>query len=90
MLTTNIQFSYLKNGLWNSFSGTSETSMDGIKIQTPANSSYYLKYRTWNSGKTNWYSRVDSNTDDYAFKAADSFKPRTETANSCEHIKKSD
>lgn len=66
MLTTNIQFSYLKNGLWNSFSGTSETSMDGIKIQTPANSSYYLKYRTWNSGKTNWYSRVDSNTDDYA------------------------
>ena len=35
MLVNNIQYSYLKNGAWNAFSGTSETAMDGIKIQTP-------------------------------------------------------
>lgn len=36
MLVSNIQFSYLKGGAWNAFSGTSETTMDGVKIQTPA------------------------------------------------------
>ncbi|MGN0572186.1 MAG: C39 family peptidase [Candidatus Fimenecus sp.] len=40
--------------------------MDGIKLQTPASSPYYLQYRTWNEGKTAWYSRVNSNVDDYA------------------------
>lgn len=66
MLVNNIQYSYLKSGIWSSFSGTSETTMDGIKIQTPKSSPYFLRYRTWNSGKTDWYSRVDSNVDDYA------------------------
>ena len=66
MLVNNIQYSYLKNGAWNAFSGTSETAMDGIKIQTPKSSPYFLRYRTWNSGKSDWYSRVDSNADDYA------------------------
>ena len=66
MLVNNIQYSYLKNGAWNTFSGTSETAMDGIKIQTPKSSPYFLRYRTWNSGKSDWYSRVDSNADDYA------------------------
>lgn len=66
MLVNNIQYSYLKNGAWNAFSGTSETAMDGIKIQTPKSSPYFLRYRTWNSGKADWYSRVDSNVDDYA------------------------
>ncbi len=66
MLVNNIQYSYLKNGAWNTFSGTSETAMDGIKIQTPKSSPYFLRYRTWNSGKSDWYSRVDSNVNDYA------------------------
>ena len=66
MLVSNIQLSYLKNGVWSTFTNQAQTAMDGIKIQTPANSSYYLKYRTWNSGKSDWYSRVDSNVDDYA------------------------
>lgn len=66
MLVNNIQYSYLKNGAWNAFSGTSETAMDGIKIQTPKSSPYFLRYRTWNSGKSDWYSRVDSNVNDYA------------------------
>ncbi len=66
MLVNNIQYSYLKNSAWNTFSGTSETAMDGIKIQTPKSSPYFLRYRTWNSGKADWYSRVDSNADDYA------------------------
>lgn len=66
MLVNNIQYSYLKSGTWNSFSGASETTMDGIKIQTSQSSPYFLRYRTWNSGKSDWYSRVDSNVDDYA------------------------
>ncbi len=66
MLVNNIQYSYLKSGTWNTFSGTSETTMDGIKIKTPGSSPYFLRYRTWNSGKSDWYSRVDSNVDDYA------------------------
>lgn len=66
MLVNSIQYSYLKNGTWNSFSGASETTMDGIKIQTSQSSPYFLRYRTWNSGKSDWYSRVDSNVDDYA------------------------
>lgn len=66
MLVSNIQLSYLKNGAWNAFSNSTQTSMDGIKILTPANSSYYIQYRTWNEGKTDWYSRVNSNVNDYA------------------------
>ena len=65
-VTSNIQFSYLKNGSWTSFNGTVLTGMDGIKIQTGANSPYYLQYRTWNEGKTGYYSYVKSNVNDYA------------------------
>lgn len=66
MLVSNIQFSYLKNGSWNTFTNRTQTAMDGIKIQTPTTGSYFLRYRTWNEGKSEWYARVDSNTNDYA------------------------
>ncbi len=66
MLLSNIQFTYLKNGTWNTFSNAVESTIDGIQIQTPSNNSFYLKYRTWNEGKSTWYSKVDSNTSDYA------------------------
>lgn len=65
-VTSNIQFSYLKNGGWTSFNGTAQTGMDGIKIQTSASSPYYLQYRTWNEGKTGYYPYVKSNVNDYA------------------------
>ena len=60
MLVSNIQMSYLKNGVWNAFSNCSESSMDGIKFQTPATNTYYLQYRTWNEGKGTYYPYVDS------------------------------
>ena len=66
MLVSNIQCTYLKNGAWNTFTNSMQSSMDGIKLQTHASSPYYLQYRTWNEGKTAWYSRVNSNVDDYA------------------------
>lgn len=66
MLVSNIQLSYLKSGKWNSFASRAQTAMDGIKIQTPISGSYFLRYRTWNEGKSDWYPRVDSNIDDYA------------------------
>ena len=65
-VTSNIQFSYLKNGGWTSFNGAVLTGMDGIKIQTSASSPYYLQYRTWNEGKTGYYPYVKSNVNDYA------------------------
>lgn len=61
-----MQFSYLKNGGWNGFTNSIQDSMDGIKIQTASDSPYYLQYRTWNQGKSTWYSYVNSNVDDYA------------------------
>lgn len=63
---TNIQCSYLTGGTWRTFSNQISSAMDGIKIQTPTNSPYYLQYRTWNAGRTAWYPYVQSNIDDYA------------------------
>lgn len=63
---SNIQLSYLSNGTWKAFSGKTQSAMDGIKIQTSSNSSYYLQYRTWNQGKTDYYPYVKSNVNDYA------------------------
>ena len=60
------QLSYLKNGTWKNFDDKVQSSMDGIKIQTPSNSTYYLQYRTWNQGKTDYYPYVKSNINDYA------------------------
>ena len=61
-----IQMSYLKNGTWVNFGAQAQNAMDGIKIQTASNSSYYLQYRTWNQGRTDYYPYVKSNEDDYA------------------------
>ncbi|WP_411676900.1 hypothetical protein [Caproicibacter sp.] len=63
---SNIQFSYLSNGGWKTFSGQTKNAMDGIKIQTSSNSPYYLQYRTWNQGKSGYYPYVKSNVNDYA------------------------
>ena len=66
MLVSNIRLSYLKNGVWSSFTNQAENTMDGIKIQTNPNSSYYLKYRTWNEGRSDYYPYVTSTEDDFA------------------------
>lgn len=64
--TSEITFSYLANGTWKGFNGITESSMDGIKIQTPSDSPYYLQYRTWNQGNSSYYPYVKSNINDYA------------------------
>lgn len=64
--TSDVQLSYLSNGTWKTFNDQVQSSMDGIKIQTSSNSSYYLQYRTWNQGKTDYYPYVKSNVNDYA------------------------
>ena len=66
MLVSNVKCSYLKNGVWSSFTNQAENTMDGIKIQTNPNSSYYLKYRTWNEGRSDYYPYVTSTEDDFA------------------------
>ena len=59
--------SYLKNGAWSAFDGSVLTSgIDGVKIQTSASKPYYLSYRTWNEGRTNFYPAVRSTENDYA------------------------
>jgi uncharacterized protein YvpB len=65
-VASNIQLSYLKNGTWKVFNDQAQNAMDGIKIQTSSSSSYYLQYRTLNQGKTDYYSYVKSNVNDYA------------------------
>lgn len=40
--------------------------MDGLKIQTGTNKSYYIKYRTHNAGQSNFYPEVTSIENDYA------------------------
>ncbi|QNK42207.1 C39 family peptidase [Caproicibacter fermentans] len=64
--TSDVQLSYLSNGTWKTFNDQVQSSMDGIKIQTSSNSSYYLQYRTWNQGRTDYYPYVKSNVNDYA------------------------
>lgn len=66
MLVSNVKCSYLKNGVWSSFSDQAENTMDGIKIQTNPNSAYYLQYRTWNEGRPGYYDYVKSTQDDFA------------------------
>ncbi|WP_159459782.1 C39 family peptidase [Scatolibacter rhodanostii] len=61
----NAQLSYLNGGSWKSFNNITRNAMDGIKIQTKS-SEYYLMYRTWNQGKTDYYPYVSSKEDDYA------------------------
>ncbi|WP_411676882.1 C39 family peptidase [Caproicibacter sp.] len=63
---SNVQISYLSSGTWKTINDQVQSSMDGIKIQTSSNSSYYLQYRTWNQGKTDYYPYVKSNVNDYA------------------------
>ena len=50
---------YYSGGSWTSFSPSCEkTSISGLRLTT--NHSFYLKYRTLNSGKTGFYSAVNS------------------------------
>ena len=73
-VTSNIQFSYLKNGGWTSFNGAVLTGMDGIKIQTSASSPYYLQYRTWSlKEKTGYYPYIKSNVSDYIGSSGNQF-----------------
>ncbi len=70
-VTKNITFKYMRSGVWSSFSGKTEFSnyLDCIRITTPSSKNYYLNYRTWNEGKSGYYSYVQSNktgSEDYA------------------------
>lgn len=52
---------------WTPFTkSTLSSHLDGIKIQTSANKNYYLSYKTWNAGRTDYYPAVKSTIDDYA------------------------
>ncbi len=51
---------------WTSFNKSIMASMDGLKIQTGTNKSYYIKYRTHNAGQSNFYPEVTSIENDYA------------------------
>lgn len=64
-ITSQIKFSYLKNSVWNVFSGKLSGSLDGIRMET-SSSSFYLQYRTKNQGKTGFYPYVTSKQNDYA------------------------
>lgn len=53
---------YYSNNKWTSFSDSSEAAnITGLRLTTTGGS-YYLKYRTLNSGKGNYYSYVSSNS----------------------------
>ena len=67
-IVSDVKLYYMKNSETpHAFSNRILTSMDGIKIQTPsANGAYYLQYRTWNSGKSDYYPYVRSDENDYA------------------------
>ena len=66
-VTSGLQLSYLQNGKWTDFTNSiTASSIDGIKIQTSSDSSYYLQYRTWNQGQSGYYPYVKSNINDYA------------------------
>lgn len=46
---------------WNGFSNiVTNDHIDGIKIRTDSSKPYYISYRSWNSGKSNYYPYVDS------------------------------
>ncbi|MCI9274210.1 MAG: hypothetical protein HFE39_09720 [Clostridiales bacterium] len=53
------------SGSWQNFSESYMGTVSGIKIQTPGKP-YYLQYRTWNEGRTDYYPWVTSNINDYA------------------------
>jgi len=60
---------YYSNKKWNLFTTSSEAAnITGLRLTT-SDGGYYLKYRTLNSGKTSYYSYVNSNStadSDYA------------------------
>ena len=66
--TSSATFTYMRKGSWKSFNGTVSDNnyIDGIKIQTPTNKSYYLNYRTYNETKGAYYPYVTSIENDYA------------------------
>jgi len=59
---------YPTGGSWSKFDGIleNETYIDCLKIQTPSSKNYYLSYRTFNEGKSNFYPAVTSIENDYA------------------------
>lgn len=66
-----VSFSYCRSDNWSVFDGKTLFSdyMDCIKIQTDPDKDYYLSYKTWNEGKSGYYSAVKSNiasSDEYA------------------------
>ena len=63
---SNITLSYLNEGKWTNFDYAVNSPMDGIKIQTNPNASYYLEYRTLNEGHSVYYPFVKSTVNDYA------------------------
>ena len=62
-ITPQFSYSYLSNGVWKNFNGRIEgsTNIDGLRIQNKSTGSYYLQYRTQNSGVGGFYSYVKSN-----------------------------
>lgn len=65
----NLSTQYMKNNIknWKSFQKKiMGSTIDGIKIQTSSNLTFYLKYKTWNAGSSFYYPEVTSIEDDYA------------------------
>ena len=69
-VTGEYTLSYLSAGKWTEFDAVAECkTITGIRIQSPSGKGYYLKYATYNSGKSGFYSSVESTAtgaDDYA------------------------
>ena len=59
---------YMANNLdnWTTFDRrVSSERIDGIKIQTSADDPFYLKYKSWNAGNSDYYPTVTSTENDY-------------------------
>ena len=67
-VTGEYTLSYLSAGNWTEFDAVAECeAITGIRIQSPSGKGYYLKYATYNSGNSGFYSSVKSTaTTDYA------------------------
>ena len=69
VVTSQASFTYYPTGgSWSSFGGVlnNDTYLDCIKIQTDPSKSYYLSYKTYNEGKTDFYKPVTSIENNYA------------------------
>ena len=68
---------YMSGGTWKDFDDSviTNSSIDAVRIQSPYGASYYLEYRTLNSGASGFYSPVKSNDRSEEAYAGSSGKP---------------